>query len=131
MTTTSRTGVRPVLAAVTGLIAVSAFAGAIAISTGIIDFGPVIDMRLPLDSPLLAAIALLAVVALPMGAASWCATTGHPRCRQVAITAGALLIAWIIVQIGFIQTFSWLQPVMAAAGAAVLAAGLLGRKEPR
>lgn len=119
------------LAVFTALIAFSAIAGAMAISSGIVDFGLAIDERLPFDSPRFAAIALLAVVALPMTIVEWCAMTGHPRSRQAAIAAGALLIGWIVVQVGVIHTFSWLQPVMAAAGAVVLAAGLFGRREPR
>jgi hypothetical protein len=116
------------LAVFTGLIALSALAGALAISSGIIDFGPAIDERLPFDSPQFAAFALLVVVALPMTVAEWYAMTGHPHSRQAAIAAGALLIGWIGVEVGVIHTFSWLQPVMAAAGAAVLAAGLFGRR---
>ncbi|MEU7526913.1 hypothetical protein AB0A74_14375 [Saccharothrix sp. NPDC042600] len=43
--------------------------------------------------------------------------------RTVAVFAGGCLIGWIAVQVAVIRTFSPLQPVVAAAGAAVLLAG--------
>jgi hypothetical protein len=42
----------------------------------------------------------------------------------IAMIAGSLLVGWIVVQLAVIRTFSWLQPVMAAAGVVVLLSGL-------
>jgi hypothetical protein len=38
------------------------------------------------------------------------------------VTAGLALVGWIVVEVAFIRTFSWMQPVCAAYGA--LLAGL-------
>jgi hypothetical protein len=38
-----------------------------------------------------------------------------------------LLIGWIVAQLAFIETFSWLQPLMAVAGAVVVVTALLRR----
>lgn len=45
--------------------------------------------------------------------------------------AGAALIGWIVVEIAFIRSFSWLQPACALYGAAVLGLGLRLRRSER
>jgi uncharacterized membrane protein len=120
-----------VLAAFETAIALSALAGAVALATGLVDLGSEIDERLPFHSPVFAAFALAAIVAVPMTVAGWSAASGRPGSRRSAIAAGALLIGWILVQVGFIHAFSVLQPVMASAGAVVLAAGLFERRAAR
>jgi hypothetical protein len=128
MTTTSRARGHPVLAALTGLVAVNAYAGSVALAIGVVDFGATIIERLPFGSPVFAAIALTVIVAVPMTIACWFAARGYPRLPPAAIAAGTLLIGWVVVQIAFIQTVNWLHAVMVVAGLAVLATGLPGRK---
>ncbi|GAA0247455.1 hypothetical protein GCM10010492_53910 [Saccharothrix mutabilis subsp. mutabilis] len=126
MSTTTSPRTRRALAAGSGFVALNAFAGGVALATGVIDLGPVVTDRLPSHSPVLAGLALVLVVGAPMAVAARRAATGHPRWAGTAVFAGACLVAWIAVQLVVIRTFSWLQPVMAAAGVAVLLAGLRG-----
>jgi hypothetical protein len=128
---TSRTlggGVRrPLLATSAALIAVSAYGGAAALLAGVIDLGAVIEARLPFGSTVFAGIALALVVAVPMTVAAHRAATGAAHAAGAAMTAGVLLVGWILVELAVIRTFSWLQPVLAAAGVAVLLGGLWPR----
>ncbi|MFI9811886.1 hypothetical protein [Saccharothrix variisporea] len=128
MTTRSPARTRVALAAGAGIVALNAFAGGLALVTGVIDFGPVVTDRLPARSPVLAGLALVLVVALPMTAATVRAAAGHPKWAGTAVFAGCCLIGWIVLQVLVIRTFTWLQPVMAAAGMAVLLAGLRGAR---
>jgi hypothetical protein len=118
---------RPLLATTAGLIAVSAYAGAAALLTGVIDLGAAIEARLPFGSTVFAGVALALVVAVPMTVAARRAATGAAHATGAAIMAGALLVGWILVELAVIRTFSWLQPVMAAAGVTVLLGGLWPR----
>ncbi len=106
-----------------GLMAAAAYAGVIGLAGGSINMGTVINERLPLHSPVLAAAALLAVVALPMTAAAVAAWRGITRAPEIVSLAGLALIGWIVVEIGFIRTFAWLQPVCAAYGVLLVMLG--------
>ncbi len=97
-----------------------AYGGAIAILTGTIDFGSVITGRFPFGSPVFAAVALAAIVGIPMTVTTWCAVIGHRWTQQAAFVSGALLVGWIAVQMVIIQTFSWLQPTMVLSGLLVI-----------
>lgn len=123
---TARAG-HPAIAALSGVVALSAWAGGALLLAGLIDFGDEVTGRLPFHSATVAAAALLIVVAVPMTLTAWLSARSGARWRVVGAVAGTMLIGWIVVQLAFIQTFTWLQPVMAAAGAAVLAAAVLSR----
>jgi hypothetical protein len=114
-----------------GLMSVAAVGGVIGLAGGGLDLGAAITARIPAASPVFGAVALGLVVALPMGAA---AVAGWRRSRWTAALAsfaGTALIGWIAVEIAFIRTFSWLQPVCAVYGGGVLAlAVLLRRSDP-
>lgn len=116
------------LAVVCGLMSVAALAGVIGLAGGGIDFGPEVTSRIPAASPVLGAVALGLVVALPMGAAAVAGWRRSPWSADLAILAGAALIGWIAVEIAFIRTFSWLQPACAVYGAVVVVLGLLLRR---
>jgi hypothetical protein len=45
----------------------------------------------------------------------------RPAARALALLAGGVLVAWIVMQVGVIGPVSWLQPVMFVAGLAVVA----------
>jgi hypothetical protein len=84
-----------------------------------IDLGSVINARLPFESPQFAGGALFVVVGLPMATAAFAAWRGSRRDDLWAASAGALLMGWIVVEIGVIQSFSWLQPTLFAFGAGI------------
>lgn len=119
MATTSSRAAHPVYSLFTGLVAISAWAGAAGLAFGLIDLGTTIDERLPFHSPVFAAIALAALVAAPMTITSWLSYRARPQWRTAGVVAGTMLFGWIVVQLVLIQTFSWLQPVMAGIGLAV------------
>lgn len=114
-----------------GLMCVAAVAGVVGLAGGSLDLGKEITARIPAASPVLGAVALGLVVAVPMGAA---AVAGWRRSRWTAALAGfagTALIGWIAIEIAIIRTFSWLQPACALYGAGVLAlAVLLRRSDP-
>ena len=100
----------------------AAWAGAIGLVTGDIDFGDTLDDRLPFDSLLLAGFALAAIVAIPLTVLAWCAWTGHRRTDELSLVVGVALIGWIIVQLIFLQAFSLFQAAYLAVGAGFVAA---------
>lgn len=116
----------PWLVAGESLLAVCAFAGAVGMGTGAIDFGPTVTPRLPFASPVLGGIALAAVVGVPMSVGAMAAWRGSRWAYPAALGAGALLVGWIVVEVSVIRTFSWLQPTLLAAGLGVAAVGYRG-----
>jgi hypothetical protein len=109
----------------------AAVAGVIGLAGGALDLGATITARIPAASPVLGAVALGLVVAVPMGAAAVAGWRGSGRTAALASFAGTALIGWIAVEIAVIRTFSWLQPACAVYGGVVLAlAALLRRSDP-
>ena len=78
--TASNKIIRVTAAAVTGLIALSAYAGTVGLLGGGISFGDTIDARLPFDSLILAGLALLAIVAVPMTVPTCMESSLVPSC---------------------------------------------------
>lgn len=113
---------RPWLAGFAALNAVAAWAGGVGLVAGSIDFGESIDERLPFDSLVVAGLALIVVVAVPLSALAWSAATGGPRSDVLAFGAGLSLIGWIVVQILVTRAFAWFQPAYLAVGASLVAA---------
>jgi CHASE2 domain-containing sensor protein len=72
---------------------------------------------------------LLVVVALPMSVVALSSWRRDHRAPNAAIVAGALLIGWIVVQLLVLRSVSWLQPICAALGGAVMSLGVAERKE--
>jgi hypothetical protein len=114
---------RPGLAAYAGLIALSAYGGAIGLATGSMNTGATIDHRLPLQSPVLGAVALALVVGVPNTVLAWFAWRGDARTPVAASAAGLLLIGWILVEIACIRELSWLQPLYVLIGTSLIAIG--------
>jgi hypothetical protein len=111
-----------------GALAVSAYAGGIGLIGGVLTFGPLIDDRLPFGSLLVAGLALLGFVAVPMSVAAAAAARPGPFTAVLVLAAGELLIAWIAVELIFIQSYSWLQPLyLVGAGTVVALAWILAR----
>ncbi len=111
------------LAGLAAVNAVAAWAGAVGLLVGWIDFGARLDRRLPFDSLVLAGLALAAIVAIPSTVVAVLAWRGDPRTPLVTTALGVLLIGWIVVQLLFLQSFSFFQPLYAAIGVAFLVAG--------
>ncbi len=124
-TTASNKVSRVTAAAVTGLIALSAYAGAVGLLGGGISFGDTVDARLPFDSLLLAGLALLAIVAVPMTVAAIAAAKDTPHCPDLVFAAGLLLVVWIGVELAFIKAYSWFHPTYLAVAVVVLGLGWL------
>lgn len=121
----ARRGAHRGLAVLLAANAVAASGGAVAMVLGVLDLGPDVTPRLPFASPVLAALALAVVVAVPLGLAAGAAWRGEAQTADLVVGAGVLLLGWIVVQLAFIRTFSPFQPVYAALGAALV---LWGRR---
>lgn len=109
-------------AAFAALVALTAYAGVVGLLGGGISFGTEIERRLPFESYLLAGLALLGFVAVPMTLAAvalWRRTTYSV---EVLEAAGVMLVLWIAVQLAFIRTYSWFHPTYLTL--AVVAIGL-------
>jgi hypothetical protein len=130
--------IRRAAAGVTGLIALSAYAGAVGLVGGGISFGDIIDARLPLGSLFLAGLALLVFVALPMTVAAVAAAKNTQHSPVLVFAAGLLLVIWIAVELAFIKAYSWFHPTYLAMAVIVLelgwlmdGAGSAARRTPR
>jgi pimeloyl-ACP methyl ester carboxylesterase len=114
--------VRRGLSIVASVNAIAALAGGVALLTGGIDFGAILNERLPFASPTLAGIALIIVVALPLAVLAWAGWTRSGRTGDLALVAGVLLVGWILVQIMVLRAFSLFQPAYLAVAAYLIAA---------
>ncbi len=111
------------LAVFAALNALSAWFGVVGLVGGGLSFGEDLDQRLPFDSLVLAGVALAVVVALPSTILAVLAWRGDSRTPAAATALGVLLIGWIVVQLLFLQSFSFFQPLYAAIGVAFLVVG--------
>jgi hypothetical protein len=112
--------IRLTAVAVTGLIALSAYAGTVGLLGGGISFGEMIDARLPFGSMILAGLALSAMVAVPMTIAAVVAAKDTHHSPDLVFAAGLLLVVWIGVELAFIKAYSWFHPTYLAAAVVVL-----------
>jgi hypothetical protein len=115
--------VRVTSAVLTGVIALSGYAGVVGLLGGGISFGATIDARLPFGSLFLAGLALLAIVAVPMTVASVAAGRGMRYGADIVFGAGLVLVAWIAVELAFIKAYSWFHPTYLVAAVVVLGLG--------
>jgi hypothetical protein len=108
-------------------IAVSAYAGVVGLVGGGITFGEDIDQRLPWDSHVLAGVALLLFVALPMTAAAVALWRRTPHSVDLLEAAGVVLVVWIAVELAFIRAYSWFHPTYLLIAVAVVVAAMVLR----
>ncbi|MDV7101301.1 hypothetical protein R4227_14510 [Gordonia amicalis] len=122
---TQRSGVfRGAAVLLTSLTALFAFAGAVGLIGGGTDFGETINSRLPLDSPVLAGVALAVFVGVPMSVAAWLLyRKSDTRAVWVSVVAGGWLIGWIVIQLLVIRTYSFMQAACVGIGVALIALG--------
>lgn len=112
------------LAAVTGLVAIFAYAGALGLITGVVNLDHAVLARLPFHSPQLAGAALALIVAVPMTVVARLAVKDDERTAWAAVAGGGLLIAWVVLALTVARDYSWLQGLFAVAGFGVLLVGL-------
>jgi hypothetical protein len=103
---------------------IAALGGAWGLINGVIDLGPDVVERLPLESPVLAGLALGMLVGLPNLALAGLATVRHPRTAAGSVAVGIAMIVWIAVQLAIIREFSFFHPTYVVVGAAMIAAGV-------
>lgn len=118
---------RTALVAYSALVSLSALGGAVGLVTGGLSIGTDLERRLPWQSPVVGGLALAELVAGPFAAVAMAARRGSRRADDLAVAAGAVLVGWIVVELGFVRAFSALQPVFAAIGLAFVVAGRRGR----
>jgi hypothetical protein len=112
-------------AALTGIIALSAYAGVVGLVGGAISFGETINARLPFHNLFLAGMALLLAVAAPMTAAAVACIRDLRYASELVIGAGLLLVVWIAVELAFIKSYSWFHPTYLGLAILVLISGWL------
>ena len=99
-------------------------ATAVGLASGTMNLGKAINHRLPFHSPVLAAVALGLIVGVPMALGAATSLAGRPGAGGVAIRAGVLLMAWIVVEMALIRSFSILQPIFFLAGVSIVLVGI-------
>lgn len=115
-------------AVLAGVMAFWAYAGGVGLTTGELDPGPEVTARLPAGSTILAGVALLLVVAVPMTVACVLAWHGDPWAAATVIAAGLALVGWIAVEVLVIRSFSWLQPACLVYGLLLARLGVRDRR---
>lgn len=70
-----------------------------------------------------AGLALAVIVAIPLSGLAALAWRGDPRTGRAAMGTGAVLVAWIVVQVAFLRAFSVFQPAYVVIGALFVIAG--------
>ena len=113
--------VRVISVVLTGVIAATGYLGVLGLLGGSLTFGETINARLPFGSRVLAGVALLIIVAGPMTVATVALVRHARRSADLVFGAGLLLVAWIAVQLAFIEAYSWYQPTYLALACVVLA----------
>lgn len=111
------------LAVFAGVNAFGAWAGAVGLIGGGLDFGERLNQRLPFDSLVLAGLALASIVAVPLTVLAVLAWRGDRRAGPLSMLVGLVLIGWILLQLAFLRELSFFHPLYVAIGAAFIAAG--------
>lgn len=117
----SRHGVLAVLA---GLIALSAYGGALGLITGLLNLRSTVAGRLPFHSPVVGGLALIAVVAAPATLLAWQAARGQRGAGDLSILTGGLLAGWILVELAVIRELSFFHPIYFALGVLLIWLGI-------
>lgn len=104
-------------------MALAAYYGSSGLITGFIPVDAELKSRLPFQSPVFAGVALAVVVALPTTLAAVLSWRRLPGSGLVTAAAGTILVGWIVVEMLIIRTYSPLQPICGAFGAALVLLG--------
>lgn len=111
------------LATGAGIVAVSAYAGAVGLATRTDPYLRQVYERLPFHSPTFGAVALVAVVAVPHTVVAQYAWRGDERTDAAAAIAGALLVGWLTVEDLVLRERTWLVPLYYGAGVLMILSG--------
>ena len=104
------------LAVSAAAVALTAYGGAIALIVGVISLGAELDERIPFESPVFGGVALAVIVGAPFTMVAVAAWRGSDRTDLLTLTAGCLLVGWIVVEYLFIRELSFLHPLYLAIG---------------
>lgn len=110
-----------------GFLALGAWGGAFGLVSGTLPLNESVQ-DLPFQSPVLGGVALAAIVAVPATLALVLTLRRHRLAADAHPLAGGALMAWIVLQVGFIGLVSPLQPFMFTLGAAIMFLGLANRR---
>lgn len=121
MTSSSPRFARPLLGGLLALVALNAIGGGLYGLAGAEAVPREWLEGSPFDSYFVPSLVLLVLVGGTFSVASLSVARGTRRDRPLALTAGAVALAWIAAQVAIIGYVSWLQPAVALAGLAVIA----------
>jgi hypothetical protein len=112
--------IRFVLGALLAFAALNAFGGGYYAMSGAEGIPTAWLAGSPFHDYFLPGLVLFFVVGGAMGVAAIALLTGTRIARSAALVAGAIVLAWILVQVSIIGYVSWMQPVTAIGGVVVL-----------
>jgi len=119
------------LTAGSGVVALTAFGGAIGLITGGLKLGDTVAARLPFHSPVVGGLALALLVGAPFSILAVLAWRRDRTTGVVAFGVGLLLIGWILVELAFIREWSFFHPLYLAIGVAFAVVGWRSRSVGR
>jgi membrane protease YdiL (CAAX protease family) len=123
----SGSGHRVALALVAGFLAANAWYGAFGLATGWLTIGEKLTARLPFGSAVLGGVALAVVVAAPATTLAVMALHRSSRRLDAAtFMLGAVVVAWILIELAFVREVSFLHPAILLYGTALMAWGRHG-----
>ena len=119
------------LAVAAALVALSAWGGAAGLATGSLALEGGLNARLPFHSPVVGALALAVVVAVPFTLLAVSAWRGSERTDELALGSGALLVGWILVELAFVRELSFFHPLYLVIGGVFVFCGRHALKRSR
>jgi hypothetical protein len=115
---------------VAGLNAVAALGGAVGLVSGWLALGDLTE-RLPFGSAVLGGVALFLLVCVPQALLTWFSVRRSSATAATSLVVGSLLVAWIVVEVAFLQVLAGLQIAYLLIGFVQIGLGiLLGEHEP-
>ncbi|MGV1008265.1 MAG: hypothetical protein ACOYBY_06615 [Dermatophilaceae bacterium] len=113
------------------VVAISAYAGAVGLVTGVLSVGETLTARLPWGSAVFGGLALALVVGVPTSVVAWLAWHADARTDAAAVLAGVLLVGWIVVEYLFLRELSFFHPTYLLVGAVLVWLGRDALRRPR
>ena len=112
---------RTALQVAAGLLALSAWYGALGLASGWLSIGEELTDRLPFGSAVIGGLALAAAVALPASVLTVLARRGpEATVRSATFAVGTITVVWILVELAFVRELSFLHPTVLLYGAALM-----------
>ncbi len=117
------------LALMCGVVALSAFVGAIALATGTLGRSAALVDKIPWHNVMAGALLLALVIGVPMAVTAGCAVARDSRAATAAVVSGTVLICSVLALMLVASTLSWLQPVYLVLAVLIVGLGLHIRTE--